>query len=239
MKPIRHKLIGALALGALAFAPNTQYAADASYISPAQSIPYSIGLEGGTTGLGGNLGWRFSNHFGVGTGFDYFSYSYNGAVKDVTYDLKLRLMSEPLNLQVYPWTRSSFRIDLGMLFNEMKFSGNATATGNKTINLPSANGGPNDQFLNANVSASYTPDVVDPYIGIGGNLYFDKAHHWSLMGALGVAYTGDGTVNLSGYASQENTKFQSDLQREDSKLRSYARDIPVWPVIKIGLTYSF
>jgi hypothetical protein len=238
MKPIRHKLIGALALGVLALAPNTQYAADVSYISPAQSIPYSIGLEGGTTGLGGNLGWRFANHFGVGTGFDYFSYSYDGRIKDDHYDLKLRLISEPLNLQVYPWTRSSFRIDLGILFNENTLNGNATANPGQTINLPAASG-PNDRFPNATLSASYKPDVVDPYVGIGGNLYFDKAHHWSLMGALGVAYTGDGTVNLSGSASQDNKTFQNDILRERSKLQSYAREIPVWPVIKIGLTYSF
>jgi len=74
MKLTKNHLIGAAALGLLALVPNTQYAADASAATPAEINPYSIGVEAGTTGIGGNLGWRFSDYLGVETGFDYFNY---------------------------------------------------------------------------------------------------------------------------------------------------------------------
>jgi hypothetical protein len=229
MKLTKSNLIGALTLGVLALAPNTQYAAGSSYSSPAESIPFSVGAEAGTTGLGGNVGWRFMDYLGVQSGFDYFSYTYNGKIKDDNYNAKLRLMSEPLNLEVFPWKRSSFHISLGALFNQMSLNG--AANGKITLNGDSYSG-----TLNLN----YKPQAVAPYLGIGGNLYFDKAHHWSLMGALGVAWDGDGSVSLTGTApAAVQATFNSDLAKEQSKIRSYAKDLQFWPVLKIGVTYSF
>lgn len=221
-------LLGALAFALLTLAPNTQYAADASASTPAETIPFSVGAEAGTTGLGGNVGWRFMNYLGVQSGFDYFSYTYNGTIKDNKYDATLRLMSEPLNLEVFPWKRSSFHISLGALFNEDRLSGNAS--GSLTLN--------HDKYT-GNLSLDYKPETVDPYVGIGGNVYFDKAKHWSLMGALGVAYQGDGRVSLTGNSTTPGPAFQADLQSEKSKVQSYARDLQLWPVIKVGVTYSF
>jgi len=137
-------------------------------------------------------------------------------------------MSEPLNLELFPWKRSSFHVSLGMLFNEERLNG--TATGNLTLN--------NNKYP-GNINLVYKPEVVDPYLGIGGNLYLGKAHHWSIMGALGVAYAGDGSVSLTGTTTPPSPTFQHDLQVEKSKVKSYARDLEFWPVIKLGVTYSF
>jgi hypothetical protein len=229
MKPARNNLIGVAALGLLTLVPITQYAADMGASTPAQDIPFSIGAEGGTTGLGGNLGWRFADHFGVESGFDYFDYSYHGKIKDNEYNAGLRLMSVPLNLELFPWARSSLHLSLGMLFNENRLSGTASST---TLKL-------NHDTYSGSLNLLYKPETVDPYVGFGANLYFDKAHHWSLMGALGVAYAGDGTVSLTGTSTTPGPVFQTDLQAEKSKVQSYARDLKFWPVIKIGLTYSF
>jgi hypothetical protein len=236
MNPTRSKLIGALAFSLLALVPNSQYAAgtNTQYAlgtnapSYAQTIPYSVGVEAGTTGLGGNVGWRFANHFGVESGFDYFSYTYNGTIKDDYYHVTLRLMSEPLNLELFPWKSKSFHLSLGMLFNENRLSGGAN--GSLTLN--------NDKYT-GNLNLLYKPDTVDPYVGFGGNFYFDKGHHVSLMGALGVAFAGNGSVSLTGTSTTPGPTFQNDLQSEKSKVQSYAKDLQYWPVIKIGLTYSF
>ncbi len=161
MKPTRNNLIGLAALGLLTLVPNTQYAADADASTPAQTIPFSLGAEAGTTGIGGNASWRFLDYLGVETGFDYFSYTYNGSIKDNNYHATFRLMSEPLNLELYPWKRSSFHLSLGMLLNEESLSG----TGTGTVKLPGIASYP------GTLSLRYKPQVVDPYLGIGGNLY--------------------------------------------------------------------
>ncbi len=57
------------------------------------------------------------------------------------------------------------------------------------------------------------------------------------MGALGVAYAGDGSVSLS--SNPNPPAVQAALESERAKIRSFARDLQFWPVIKIGLSYSF
>jgi hypothetical protein len=191
-------------------------------LSPYQ--PFTIGAEVGTTGFGGSANWRFSNHFGIGSGFDYFSYSYSGTIEDINFNARLRLMSEPATLNWYPWTRSSFHISVGALFNENHLTG--TATGNN-INLDGYN-------YSGTVTLDIKQQVVDPCVAIGGNVYFDRRHHVSLGGELGVAYTGDPRVSLSAPGAPD-TYVQGEL----NKIHSYARDVQFWPVIKVSLNYSF
>jgi hypothetical protein len=139
-------------------------------------------------------------------------------------------MSQPLNLDVYPWEKLSFHIALGVLFNENHLSGNAS--GNNLV-LDNVN-------YTGNLALLYKQNTVDPYLGIGGNFYFDKAHHWSLMGSLGVAYVGRGSVSLTASgAGALTTAQQAGLQSELSKIRGATREMEFWPVAKIGLTYSF
>src|SRR6187402_3090167 len=61
--------------------------------------PLTLGVEAGTTGVGGSLGWRLADHWGVRSGFDYFQFSENDVdIKSLTYSAKLQLKSEPLTL---------------------------------------------------------------------------------------------------------------------------------------------
>ncbi|MGB7768222.1 MAG: hypothetical protein WBN22_05135, partial [Verrucomicrobiia bacterium] len=194
-------------------------------LSPYQ--PFTVGAEVGTTGFGGAANWRFSNHFGVGGGFDYFSYSYSGNIQGNNFDAKLRLQSEPLTLDLYPWKRSSFHVSVGGLFNQNHLTG--TATGNN-INL---NGTTYSGTLNLDIKQQ----AVDPYAAIGGNLYFDRGHHVSLGGELGVIYTGNPRVNLT--ANTTPAANPSDVQAQQDKIQHYAKDAQFWPVLKVSLNFSF
>ena len=105
--------------------------------------PFSLGLEAGTPGFGGSASWRFVDHFGVRAGFNYFSYSSSGekflgeqiesvdiggnVIGVAKIDTKLSLMSEPLGLDIYPWKKSTFRITVGILFNQNEQAGVVTA----------------------------------------------------------------------------------------------------------------
>src|SRR5258706_12374607 len=81
--------------------------------------PLTLNLEGGSTGLGGSLSWRFADHWGVRSGFDYFEYSDSGfAIKDLTYNATIRIMSQPLTFDIYLWKQHSFHISLGVQFNQ-------------------------------------------------------------------------------------------------------------------------
>jgi hypothetical protein len=251
MKQEKNLLTGIAVIGLLTFATCTNYAADstnevtsstnvmaaptnvmappANEMAPAPAMapasefnPFTVGAEVGTTGYGGAAGWRFMDHFGVDGGFDYFSYSLNNRnIQDASYSGNLRLQSEPLTLDLYPSRFSSFHLGLGALFNQDEVSASAN---NVTVNTYTGN-------LNLNIK--YQP--VDPYVGIGGNLYFDRGHHVSLSGTLGVAYFGDSKVNLTSTPVDPT----GSVANEQSKIQKYANDLKFFPIIKIGLNYSF
>lgn len=188
--------------------------------------PFTVGAEIGTTGYGGSADWRFSNHFGIGGGFDYLSYTYNGTIQGNNYNVRLHLQSEPLTLNLYPSKHSSFHLSIGAMFSDNHLSGSAFSS-QATIG--------NNQYNNVTLNLNIKPPVVDPYLTLGGNLYFDHGHHVSLGGAIGVAYIGNPKVTFSAGPGVS----QQDQQMEQSKIDHYAKDLPVWPILKLSLNYSF
>lgn len=193
--------------------------------TPRNFHPFTIGAEAGTTGFGGGADWRFSNHFGVGGSVDYFSYTYNGTIQDNPFDVKLRLQSEPITLNVYPWTKHSFHLRAGMLFNQNELKG--STTGNISLNGTTYPGP---------ASLDIKQQPVDPYVSIAGNLYIGRGHHVSLGGELGVFYTGDPKVSLVVPSAGANNP---DLIAEQNKIKGYAKDAEFWPVFKLSLNFSF
>jgi hypothetical protein len=190
--------------------------------------PWTLGVEAGTTGVGGSLAWRFADHWGVRSGFDYFEYSDSGfAIKDLSYNAKIRIMSEPLTLDIYPWKEHSFHISAGLQFNQNQLTGTAEDSG--TIIPPAALG-------TLNLKIEQQP--VNPYLSIGGNFfYFDRAHHWALGGELGIAYTGDPQVSLT--SSLNGPVIDAGLRYEQNRIKDYANQYKWWPVIKLSVSYAF
>jgi hypothetical protein len=218
---------GLMACGSL---PLTGSAAE--LLAPEAPPPYRplmIDFEAGTTGLGGALSWRFADHFGVRAGFNYFEYSDSGlAIKDLKYDASVRVMSEPLTLNIFPWEKSSFYISVGVQFNQNRLSGSAEDGG--TVVPPEKLG-----VLSLNVEQQ----PVNPYLSIGGNLfYFDHAHHWALGGELGVAYTGSPDVSLT-RSGPPSPFLDAATRYEQQQVEKYAENFTWWPVLKLSVTYSF
>jgi hypothetical protein len=199
------------------------------YEEPPAFHPFTIGIEGGTTGVGMGADWRFMNHLGVGAAIDYLPVDYNHRIHGNEYDGRLRLISEPLTLNIYPWAGSSFRVSGGVLLNQNRLTGDST--GNITLNGTSYTG-------TANLEIKQQP--VNPYGSIGGNLYFGHARRVSLGFELGAFYTGSPRVNLTATTTGPTPPtLASDVQHERSQIVHYARYAEVWPVLKISLKFSF
>ena len=211
--------------------------ADSSSRPPYQ--PWTVGAEVGTPGIGGFGSWRFSDHLGVRTGFDYFQWTEkNLSIGDFRYSAKLRLMSEPLTLDIYPWQKHSFHVSVGVMFNQNQLTGTSSGFGPVTI------GGQTFEFSDIGVlNLKVQQQVVDPYLSIGGNFfYFDHAHHWALGGELGVAYTGDSNVSLTSsgrFSGGSHDAINSALSQEKQKAQDWADQFKWFPVVKLMVTYSF
>jgi hypothetical protein len=215
----------------------TDNSADTSSRPPYQ--PWTVGAEVGSTGIGGFGSWRFSDHLGVRTGFDYFQWTENNlSIGDFRYSAKARLMSEPLTLDIYPWQSHSFHISAGIMFNQNQLTGTSSGFGPVTI------GGQTFEFSDIGVlNLKVQQQVVDPYLSIGGNFfYFDHAHHWALGGELGVAYTGDSNVSLTSsgrFSGGSHDAINSALGQEKQKAQDWADQFKWFPVVKLMVTYSF
>lgn len=207
--------------------------------APPAYHPFDVGLEVGTTGPGISASWRFMDQLGVRAGLNYLTYDRNGTIKDVNYDANLRLASEPLTLDWYPWDTRSFHVSAGIALNETRITGvGDTTSGTVTLNGHTYNPG---QLGTLNLRIKQ--QLVNPYLSIGGNFfYFDHAHHWALDGELGAMYTGKPSVSLThsgGNGTVPQSQINADLAAEQEKLQKFANDLKFWPVLKIGVNYSF
>ena len=225
MKTIKHHITTSItACGLLALPAVSSLAADAAATATASYQPFTIAPEIGTTGIGGSLGWRFCNHFGVSAGMDYLSYSQNVSVGGdvvINGNLSLKLQSEPLTLDWYPWSKHSFHVGVGAVFNQNEFKGTVPS-----ITVSGNTYGP--------VTLDIQQQPVNPSLTIGGNLfYFDRAHRWAMGGELGAIYTGTPRVSLTGVPNG------ADRQTALNQINSYAKDAQIWPVLKLSVSYSF
>lgn len=200
--------------------------AQAQVSSQASGYPFKLTAEAGTTGFGGGGTWRFADHFGVTAAADYFTIGAHASIHDIGYDARLRLLSEPVGFCFYPWTEHSFRINAGIAFNQNKLSGDTTS-GSFTVNGNTYNG-----TLTVNIQQQ----PISPYASIAGNfLYFDQAKHWSLGGELGCMYTGTPRVGLI----SSNPAANNDVATEREEVIKYANYAKFWPIVKVGLNFSF
>lgn len=188
--------------------------------------PLSLSAEAGTTGLGGSLGWRFSDHLGVRVGGHYFSYDHSDEIEGVTYDANLKLQSFPIGLDIYTSKSSSFRITVGALINQNKLTGTQSGT---TVDI---NGNPYATDLTLGVE---WPEIA-PYLSLGGTIYFDSGKHVGLGLEFGVAYTGNPDVTLT---ASNPAVPPGDLEAERLQIEDSLQEFKFWPIIKIGLTISF
>jgi hypothetical protein len=197
--------------------------------------PFTLGLEAGTTGFGGSASWRFADHFGFRAGGDYFSLSDTGyEIKGIHYNAKLRLLSEPLTLDIYPWINNSFHISAGIMFNQNRLTGTADQVGTIVIG-----GQPFPAVEVGRLNMKIEQQLVNPYLSIGGNFfYFDRAHRWAMGGELGVAYTGDPDVSLT-RSGPPGALLDEAVSRAKHQLNDYADKFRFWPIAKLAVTYSF
>jgi hypothetical protein len=205
--------------------------------------PFTLGLEASSTGPGVAADWRFAEHFGARAGVNgFFGASIdigNRDIEGINYDAKLKLMSEPLAVDFYPWKASTFRVTVGILFNQNEIKGSTDAVPGQTFVQIGDSPGTYDIGSLGNLDMKAEQNLVAPYVSIGMIFYLDKQKHWSVGGELGVAYTGSPDVTLSTGSGAENSDagLQQDLNVEAQQIEDGAWKF--YPIVKVSVNYSF
>ncbi|MET3108733.1 hypothetical protein AAKU67_003690 [Oxalobacteraceae bacterium GrIS 2.11] len=204
----------------------------------AQSV--GISAEVGTLGAGVHLTVPLPESLSARIGFNGYRYGYTGSTSDVDYDFKLKLQTIDALLDWYPTSNSSFRLSAGLIHNGNKI----TSTGK-----PSVNG---TYTINGNTYTTAEAGVVNgeidfrsaaPYLGLGWGNAASKEKGWGFTSDLGVVFQGSPSSNLSSSgcvaSAQVCTQLYSDLNVENTNLESKMNNFKYYPVIRVGISYSF
>ena len=202
------------------------------------SADTSLGLRAGTLGLGAELSFAVSQRVALRLTAD----TYTPKVKTVTqedidYDAQAKLRSGSLLVDWFPFA-NNFRVSLGAILNRNK----ATGTGKPSGGSFTLNG----QTINASDVGSLDAEVTfkktAPYVGIGYGRPINGG--LSLISDLGVMFQGVPTSTLTATCSATATPgnctaLQNAVAAEQATLQDNVSKFKYYPVLSIGLAYTF
>lgn len=180
----------------------------------------------------------------IGIGVNYFNYDTDREFDDVDYDAELDLFSISLLGHFHPWT-NNFRLSAGIFYNGNELSVDArpddaarftfNGVGFDAADVGSANG--EVDFNN-----------FAPYVGIGWGNASLKKKGLSFYADAGVMFHGEPEVSLNVVCSdalimRTTTPLCGDLEAAvETERQQFEDDVDsfsVWPVVTLGVVYSF
>ena len=203
-------------------------------VAPADT---SLGIRGGTLGGGVELSYALSQRAAVRLNADRYNRTQSSTQDNIQYDMKLKLQTASLLGDLFPFA-NNFRISAGAMFNGNKLTLKGQPTGG-TFTI-------NDVTYNAadvgSLDATVKFKKAAPYFGIGYGRPINSG--LSLIFDLGVVFQGSpkskidatcGAATLPATCSQ----LQSDAAAEQSKLDDSLHKFKYYPLISLGLAYTF
>ncbi|MFA5393375.1 MAG: hypothetical protein WC081_01010 [Candidatus Ratteibacteria bacterium] len=186
-------------------------------------------LKGGTTGAGGDLTFKLNDNLNLRAGVSAFN-----TTQDINEaDADINLLNVPILLDWHPFKDSGFRVSGGVMFtdNYLKISDQ-----NKTVTINDVDYAVTD--IRGKIDFDNT---VGPYIGIGWGNAVHASSHWYFSADLGVAYVGSPDVSLRATASDPllQTELDNNIAEQIKTYKDDADQFQLYPVITIGLSYSF
>jgi hypothetical protein len=197
----------------------------------------SLGLRGGTLGGGAELSYAVSQRAAVRLNADSYNRSQSSTRDSIDYDMKLKLQTASLLGDWFPFA-NNFRVSLGAMFNGNKFALKGQPTGpGYTIN-----GTPYAAAEVGSLEAAVKFRKASPYFGIGYGRPINSG--LSLIFDLGVMSQGSPRSKIdatcgAGVPAPRCAQLQSDAKAEESQLDESLHSFKYYPVISLGLAYTF
>ncbi len=197
----------------------------------------SLGIRAGTLGAGVELSYALSQRAALRLNADGYNRTQSKTQDNIAYDMKLKLQTVSLLGDWFPFA-NNFRISAGAMLNGNKFSLKGLPTGGTyTINGRTYNASDVGSF-----DAAVDFNKAAPYFGIGYGRPINSG--LSLIFDLGVMSQGSPKSKIDvtcGPATPPATcsNLQSDAAAEQSKLDESLHNFKYYPVISLGLAYTF
>jgi hypothetical protein len=189
----------------------------------------------GTLGPGLDLTVGMASWINARVGGNFLRVKHGGSIKDVDYNMDIKLASLPMLLDIHPF-RNEFRITGGVLYNRNE--GDLDAKTDRKVKI-------GDREYELDQLSTLNGDVRfkrwAPYIGLGfGNPVLDADKRWGFVFDLGIMIQGrpDVTLTARGPVLGE-IDFPANLIVEEDKVQKEANKLRVYPVLSFGISYQF
>lgn len=191
----------------------------------------SIGTTGGTV----EVQTQIAPAIQLRGGYNYFQYGADDTYDDIAYNGDLDLTTWGAFVDFRPFL-NSFVVTAGMYLGDKTLDLKATPTSNVEIG--------NQTFTPAQVGTlNAMADLEDsaPFLGLGWDTTFQGGNGLGFKFIAGAMFTGSPDVSLTstGGSLSNDANFQNQLAIEEQNLRDDIDDYKVYPVVQLGLTYSF
>ncbi|MVW70199.1 MULTISPECIES: hypothetical protein [unclassified Bordetella] len=190
-----------------------------------------------TLGLSGQLGYRSDHDFSVRGAWNQFSFNTSFTIDKVKYDADVKLRSLGLLFDYYPMN-NGFHITAGLYRNDnqIRSAGPMDITYSTKVNHGRRVHG--ETYVDLNTRVKYAPFA--PYLGIGYHKVTEKG--FSFAADLGVLYQGSARVSAEPRTAIDVTRFpkvQEQIDDHERAVRDKANEARWYPVISLGLVYTF
>ena len=204
----------------------------------AQAGRVTLSPRFGTLGIGAEAAVSLSRHLAARTGFNYFSLSRDEGIEGITYDLRPRLQTVPLLLDVRP-TAGAFYLSGGVIINGNRAAAHGVLGDGVQI-------GEHD-YTRAQVrSLSGTMDFrgAAPYAGLGFNGALTGSGKVGVGFEFGVMFHGRPRARLevaSPLTGDAAAQLEADRRLEQQEIQNELDDLPgvvaFYPVLEFGLSF--
>ncbi|MBM0106060.1 hypothetical protein JM946_15105 [Steroidobacter sp. S1-65] len=199
----------------------------------AQEGRWSVGVTGGTLGVGPQVSFRPNEHLGIRANAGFLTVSRDEEVDEIEYDGDLELSSFGAMLDWYP-LGGGFRISIGGRANDNEVDLTGAPSSSVTIGDTTYTPQQIGTLTGTVTTDDFTPALS---IGYGGTL----AKGLTFGAELGVLWQGEPTIeNLRGTGLLANApQFEADIEREESRIEDELDDYELWPILQLKLSYRF
>jgi hypothetical protein len=200
---------------------------------------YNIGLTAGTLGAGINVATPINKNFQVRFNVNGAKYNTSGKQEDIDYDVDLKFANAGIMVDYFPFESVGFHLTGGAYYNANKIDGTARPTSTKPITINDV-----DYTIDqlGELDAKLDFDKFAPYVGLGwGNDSRSEGFSFSLDLGVLVGRTNVSLTPVYGPAATPAiiAQIDSDVAEEQKKLDDDLDKLKVYPVIMVGITYTF
>ncbi|MDQ8184844.1 hypothetical protein [Pelagicoccus sp. SDUM812002] len=197
---------------------------------------FALGVEGGTTGLGGSVWFTASKQFTFNAGYGSLSEDKDYSTDGVDYSGNVDLSNGYATIQWHPGG-GGFHLLAGVVFTENSVNVVGRPESGTTYDLDGVE-------YPASLVGTIVGDVewdnsTAPYIGFG----FSKKPEGKGWGAYinaGVMDAGSAVARLEATGLiADQPQFESDLRAEEQDLNDELDEFDLYPVVRLGVMYRF